>query len=224
MATIAAALIGPMIAAVLAWGVGSFITDRWDEMKRRRDLDLTALSEFYLAYGEFLDVWHLWASCKRHGRTSYPPEDAQWICLSRASAVESRLEALLIRTITERSLSAEQLELLACFREASQRLRESIRSNHELRWFTRTGERSLEVREYRAFKELSAFFAQLLQQQRPKLSLLSRRTGEESPTSEESRRAWLHVTSGKDKEKWLERAEPILRCSKSTDQPASTSR
>jgi hypothetical protein len=213
MATIVAALLGPIIAALLAWGIGSFITDRWDETKRRRDLDLSAVSEFYLAYGEFLGVWRLWSTCKRYGQTSKPPAYAQWLCLSRASAVESRLEALLIRTTMERSLSADQRELLACFREASQRLRESIRKNQDLNWFTRRHENSLEFREYRAFKELSAVFAQLLQQQRPKIALLSRRATAGIPTPKESRQAWLYVTSGKDKHDWLRRAESKLMLS-----------
>jgi hypothetical protein len=210
MVTIVAAVLGPVIAAALAWGIGSFITDRWDETKRRRDLDLSAVSEFYLAYGEFLGVWRLWSSYKRYEGTSRPPEGTQWLCLSRASEVESRLEALLIRTTTERPLSPDQRELLACFREAYQRLRESIRSDQDLTWFTRTGKDTAEFREYQAFKELSNSFAHLLQQDRPKLGLLSRRSTSDIPTREDSRQAWLYVTSGRDKDRWLERTERLM--------------
>ena len=218
METIVAALLGPALAALFAWGIGSFITDRWDEAKRRRDLDLRALSEFYQAYGEFLGVWRLWASYKRYGETSGPPADTQWLCLSRASDVESRLEALLIRTTAERTLCAQQQELLACFREAYQRLRECIRRDKELRWFTRTSPTGREYREYQAFKDLSSSIANLLQEDRPKRGLLRRSVTAGVPSASESRRAWTYVTSGREKNRWLERSEELMKSLAPKDQ------
>jgi hypothetical protein len=210
VATIVAAILAPLITAVLAWGVGSLITDRWDEMKGRRDLDLLAVSEFYVSYGEYVAVWRLWSARKRYEDTAHPPGDVQWLLLSRASDVESRLEALLIRCTTERSLSQNQQEQLACFREASQQLRESIRSDSALNWFSSGGESSREYRGYQAFKGLSASFAHMLQQPRPRVRLLRGRTTAGLPTVKESRDAWRYVSSGAHKDQWLERAESCL--------------
>jgi hypothetical protein len=42
------ALAAALVSAGLAYGIGVRVTDRWDERKRRREADLTALAEFYL--------------------------------------------------------------------------------------------------------------------------------------------------------------------------------
>lgn len=207
MASMSAAIVAPLVAAVLAWVVGPVITARWDEMKRRRDLDLSAVAEFYDSYGEFVAVWRLWSAHKQCKDTVRSPSDIQWLCLSRAVAAESRIEALLIRSTTERSLSQNQQGQLACFREATQQLRESIRSDRDLNWFNTGGEESSAYREYRAFKNLSASFAHMLQQPRPKVRFLRSRPSAGLPTAQQGRNAWQFISSGEHENSWLERAE-----------------
>jgi uncharacterized protein with ACT and thioredoxin-like domain len=50
-----------LLTLLLGWLVGTRITSRWEEDKKRRELRLEALSRFYELYGEFYAVWKLWA-------------------------------------------------------------------------------------------------------------------------------------------------------------------
>lgn len=51
------------------WIVGNRISAKWDERKKRRELDLPAFNSFYSIYGNFFAVWKIWdgGSCGRTG-------------------------------------------------------------------------------------------------------------------------------------------------------------
>jgi hypothetical protein len=57
--------------------------------------------------------------------------------LARACAIEGRNEAILVKVATERDLDLEALNDLGLFRQAVQRLRESIRDNVEVPFSSR---------------------------------------------------------------------------------------
>jgi hypothetical protein len=55
--------------------LGQRLTTRWEERKKRRELELTALSDFYRLYGEFFAVWKTWETFNpRTGATYIKPE------------------------------------------------------------------------------------------------------------------------------------------------------
>ena len=77
----------PVIGAILTlaggWLIGQRVSDRWERMKKQRELDLAALANLYGAYGEFYAVWKAWNSLAA-GRLS-APADARWVLLERAT-------------------------------------------------------------------------------------------------------------------------------------------
>src|SRR4051812_4936981 len=130
----ATALLTVALTSVLAWLIGTRITYRWDEVKRRRELDLAAVASFYRYYGAFLKVWRIWNSHKIGSAFCPAPADVQWQCLQSASEVEGDLEGLLVKIASERRLTDRDLELLGCFRESFHCLRECIREDKPLAW------------------------------------------------------------------------------------------
>ncbi len=119
-----------LIIVMLGWVVGQRILVSWDIRKKRQELDLVSSSKFDNLYGEFKEVSKLWriVQQKLRGSIKYP-EYTRWELLSRACAAESKNEALLVKLATERNLSEEEIASLAVFRQAFQRLRESIRDD-----------------------------------------------------------------------------------------------
>jgi phage terminase small subunit len=172
-----------VLGSLLAWIVGKRVTEVWDERRRRRESDLTALAMFYQAYGEFFATWKLWNAHKRFGREPagglarlQSPDDVQWTLLERAAGVEGGFEALLVKLVSERNLDETDRTMLGCFREAYQMLREAIRKNTKLGWQASAADQGTEQRsastvepatgaeQYRAFKELAEYVAFRLQE------------------------------------------------------------
>ncbi|MEV6041156.1 hypothetical protein AB0L65_59350 [Nonomuraea sp. NPDC052116] len=200
-------LLSVVLASGLAWLIGSQITYRWDDVKRRRELDLAAVESFYRAYGSFIEVWRLWSAHKRHPAQVTTPDDMQWQCLQRAAAVEGNLEAALIKIVLERRLTEDDLLLLGCFRQAYQSLRENVRADRELRWYA--SEKDYEAhRRYRAFKALAVYSADLLQSNRTRWLIGKRRT--DIPSGRESIGFLLAATDVARTYDWLETAERVL--------------
>jgi hypothetical protein len=159
-------VVGAILASALAWLLGAPIAYRWDDLKRQRESDLAARNEFYRLYGEFFTTWKLWNTYKgRSSKTAITsaPDHMQWSLLMQAEKAEGGFEALLVKMASERDLDAEDLRLLACFREAYQSLREHIRENRSLEWWatekTATPARQRGFQEYRVFKALAQYFA-----------------------------------------------------------------
>jgi hypothetical protein len=165
---------GEVIKAVLAFGVaaasllvgsslGQRLTARWDDRKKRRELELAALSEFYRLYGDFFAVWKAWETYKpRPGRTFIRPEaGTAWQLLERACAVEGGFESLLVKVALEHDLCDAQIVKLARFRQGHQSLREAIREDRRLDWRAQPGLGDASDK-YSAFKLLATSFAALL--------------------------------------------------------------
>ncbi|MBB6345522.1 hypothetical protein FHU36_002031 [Nonomuraea muscovyensis] len=117
-------LVVALITLSLGWLVGLRLTARWDERKKRRELDLLALGAFYEAYGQFCAIWKSWDGAPDSLRQDDP---FQTEMLRRAAEAEGKVESLLVRLASERSLSQQECTLLSCFRQAFQSLRKSIR-------------------------------------------------------------------------------------------------
>jgi len=160
-----------VVGSVLAWVVGTSVSYVWDERRRRRESDLTALATFYQLYGQFFATWKLWSSNKRYGAKLAPPDQVQWGLLECAENVEGGFEALLVKLASERSLNNDDKLLLGCFREAYQMLREKIRENEPLDWWASPTHSGDGFEQYRAFKALAGYVASLLESS-PKQRLL----------------------------------------------------
>jgi hypothetical protein len=158
------ALAVALVTLILGWLLGNGIASRWEEVKKRRALELEALGRFYQLYGEFYEVWKLWTVYKKNSNylTGYErdPEKA-WQLLERAAAVEGGFESLLVRLTQERVLDTHDIDQLARFREAYQCLRESIRADVTLDWKANPSHGDSALR-YQEFKRLASHAASLL--------------------------------------------------------------
>lgn len=60
----------PLATAVVTLAGGWFVTtrvaDHWDQIKKRREMDLAAAADFQRLYGEFFSVWKDWDSISRY--------------------------------------------------------------------------------------------------------------------------------------------------------------
>lgn len=58
------ALLNVIVAIItlgFGWLVGQRLTVYWAIRQKRRELELSAVNEFYKLYGEFFAVWKLWS-------------------------------------------------------------------------------------------------------------------------------------------------------------------
>lgn len=150
----------PLLTVLLTlaggWLITTRVSDRWDRVKKVRELDLTTAQEFQSLYGEFFSIWKVWSSVQQGSELPSPSQDLSWDLLKRASAMEGRVEALLAKVCAERLLTNSEVEVLGSIRQAFQQLRETIQENEDLPWY------SSDTREYMAFKSLAAFTSGLL--------------------------------------------------------------
>jgi hypothetical protein len=137
-----------------AWFVGNRLSYHWQELRKRRDLDLGAAEEFHRIYGEFFATWKAWNVSKKYRATCAPPSDSQWALLQRAAVAEGAFEALLVKLSSERELSEDDESDLARLRQGFQALRETIRVDKALDWPADPTKENAE--KYAAFKELAA--------------------------------------------------------------------
>jgi hypothetical protein len=150
----------PDLIVALATGlvvatVGAAIAHYWNLRQRSRELDLETAKEFHTHYGEFFATWKLWNYYLENAE-SVIEKDIHWQLLSRASAAEGGMESILSKLASHRRLSDQMVIDLACFRQAFQRLRECIRKEAPLNWY------SSDVPEYARFKELTGRVSQLI--------------------------------------------------------------
>ncbi|TMQ91327.1 hypothetical protein ETD83_31410 [Actinomadura soli] len=136
------------------WLVSTRVTDRWDRIKKQREIDLASMLEFQRVYGEFFATWKCWDTIKRYGAGPAPPEDAAWQCLQRAASIEGAIEALLAKVAGDRQLSDQDIEVLGRMRQGFQSLRKAIREDRNLDW--------RETANYQSFKSLAAYTASLM--------------------------------------------------------------
>ncbi|MEU7004492.1 hypothetical protein [Nonomuraea sp. NPDC046570] len=189
-----------LVTLTLGWLVGNRLTARWDERKKRRELDLLALGVFYDIYGQFFAIWKLWSAIPTGMSDA---EEFRRGLLERAAEIEGRLESLLVRIATERKLSDRDGILLGCFRQAVQGLRESIRDSVPLRSRVfRVSDQKLVTWEwagsedppYVAFKALAAFVGELLTKRHQAVESTAVSSAIRKITSNRLERMWLEET------------------------------
>jgi len=147
------ALAGTLVALFVGWFVGHRLSYVWNVRQKRREIQLAASQQFYIAYGEFFVTWKLWNRLERNIEDF---EARRWELHKRAAAAEAIVEGILVKLSSELTLSQKEVETLGLFRQAFQHLRESIREGSVLSWTTS------EHPEYRAFKGLATRVAALL--------------------------------------------------------------
>ena len=63
-------IVVPLAAVALTlfggWIVTTRVSDHWDQIKRRREMDLASAEEFQRLYGEFFAVWKTWNAVALH--------------------------------------------------------------------------------------------------------------------------------------------------------------
>lgn len=158
--TVIVDILVPLVISALTlaggWFVTTRVTDHWDQVKRRREMDLAAAADFQRFYGEFFSVWKAWNSISRYNLKIKDAEEAAWECLNRAAEIEGHVEALLARVSAEHDLSEDDIDVLGGVRQGFQSLRREIQRNEPLDW------RSSEAKPYLAFKGLASYTSRLL--------------------------------------------------------------
>jgi hypothetical protein len=194
-------LLTPVLAAILLYLVGRYLTDRYNEQKKRaelillqasqsaqkqRELQLQAAARFYQLYGEFFGIWKIWTAFKSGKVPEGSPPNGRAELYRRACAAEGEMEAVLVRLVVEFRLDPPQVEALGKFRQGYQSLREAIRSDRDVGWH------SASHPEYAAFKRLACSVA----------SMLTRQAGPDMPSAGEAAAALQEVTANKWEEVW----------------------
>jgi len=127
-----------LITLALGWFVGHRLSVKWNLIQKQRETDIANVQDFYSLYGEFKEVSKVWRVIKRNKDPSLGiARDSRWSLLTRACAVESKNEAIVVKLATERDLKEDALRDLGLFRQALQKLRESIRDDIEVPFSSR---------------------------------------------------------------------------------------
>ncbi len=126
----ALSLVIAALSLLATWFIGQRLTAYWNMREKRRELNLASLQAFHALYGELKEIVKIWRLAKRKLKSPVNvPSDERWKLLTRASALESKSEALVLRLSSERVLSEEQIVAIGLFRQALQTLRECIRDD-----------------------------------------------------------------------------------------------
>ncbi|WP_328665549.1 hypothetical protein OG905_01005 [Streptomyces sp. NBC_00322] len=146
------------VAATLGggWLVTTRVTDRWEQVKKSREMDLAAAQDFQRLYGEFVAVWKTWNSLTDGHTPVTTPEHVGWGCLERATAAEGQIEALMAKLAAERFLTEDEIDMLGGVRQAFKVVRRSIKQGRPIGWSSSGAE------PYMAIKTLSAATSVLL--------------------------------------------------------------
>jgi hypothetical protein len=176
-------LASTVIALLVGWFVGQRLTYAWNVRQKRREFQLAASQQFYVAYGEFFATWKLWS---RLNREAGEFEGRRWELHKRAVAAEATIEGILVKLSAELTLNDQEIETLGSFRQAFQRLRQAIREGRDLSWTTS------ESPEYRTFKGLAIRVS----------GLLAREWQLKSPLPETAESQLLRITSNEWERRW----------------------
>jgi hypothetical protein len=161
--------------------IGGGFTAFWASRQKQRDVERLELTNFYELYGDFLTAWRLWNTVKKDSSLAATGELTRFALLKRASEAEGALEGLLLKLASEYRLSSNDQQTLGKFRQACQRIRESIRDDQMIPWS------SSEHPEYLAFKQGASYLT----------SLIPRKLFKRSPSQAASAKAVCEITSNK---------------------------
>lgn len=182
-----APIVSVFLTLIGGWLIGQRVSDRWERRKRQRELDLAALAGLHTSYGEFYAVWKDWNAHVRAQGAQAPPT-TRWELLARATTAEGSIEALLVKVVTERKLTPEQVDALGALRQSYRGLRFAIAGGRELAWHYSAHP------DYTAFKGLQTLIAGLLTdapRQRPTTGEAARNLAR--ATANEYEHAWPDV-------------------------------
>ena len=120
---------------LITWVIGKKILNDWDLKKKKQELDLNLMNDFQELYGEFKDIARIWKVLRSEKYPEFKLNDEnRFQLLERASRAESKVEALILKLVTERRLNDKELETIGFFRQACQLLRQNIRKNELFYW------------------------------------------------------------------------------------------
>jgi hypothetical protein len=152
--------------------IGQAIVASWQMRNKRRELEIASALVLQQMYGEFKDIWRAWKIVKnapRYGLT--PPGDPRFDLLKRATAAESKVEALVVKLAVERNLSDDEIEAVGLFRQGYQQLRQRIRDDQAMDY-------NFADPEYRLFNDVATRFAGIIladpPRKRPKAATAAR--------------------------------------------------
>jgi hypothetical protein len=172
-----------MLTLGAGWFVGQSITYGWAIRQKKRELLLAATNQFDAAYGEFFVAMKLWNRLDKND-PSY--SERRWQLLQQAAHSEASAESILLKILTEMPVSRRDVDDLGRFRQAFQSLRQAIREDKKLEWF------SSHHPQYVAFKQLSCRVACLLQTEQ----------NSKAPNSSEAAANHLIATSNEWESNW----------------------
>ncbi|MGW4748482.1 hypothetical protein ACWEPR_27185 [Streptomyces sp. NPDC004290] len=176
------------------WLVTTRVTDRWDQVKKQREMGLSAAQDFQRLYGEFVAIWKTWNALTSHHTPVTTPEHSGWSCLERATAAEGAIEALMANLAAERLLNDDEIDVLGGVRQAFKVVRRTIERGEPLGWGA-SG-----VAPYMALKSLSAAMSVLLS---------SPSQGKGRPTAARAARAFAEITDNRHEMSWIATARAI---------------
>ncbi|MFD9611042.1 hypothetical protein ACFWWS_16945 [Streptomyces sp. NPDC059083] len=176
------------------WLVTTRVTDRWDQVKKQREMGLSAAQDFQRLYGEFVAIWKTWNALTSHHTPVTTPEHSGWSCLERATAAEGAIEALMANLAAERLLNDDEIDVLGGVRQAFKVVRRTIERGEPLGWGA-SG-----VAPYMALKSLSAAMSVLLS---------SPSQGKGRPTAARAARAFAEITDNRHEMSWIATARGI---------------
>jgi hypothetical protein len=173
-----------IVVLAFSWFIGQRLSYEWAVRQKTREFQLSALQQFYVAYGEFFAVWKLW---NRLDINDADRRDRKWELHKRAAAAEAIIEATLVKLSSELAMDDETVKNLGCFRQAFQQLRQSIRQNRTLPWH------DSDDPAYVTFKTLAIRVSALLRANWLKNSV----------TPEKARNQLLAITSNQFEDNWV---------------------
>jgi hypothetical protein len=176
------------------WVVTTRVTDRWEQVKKNREMDLSAAQEFQRLYGEFVAIWKTWNSLTDGHTPVTTPEHIGWGCLERAAAAEGQIEALLAKLAAERSLTEGEIDMLGGVRQAFKVVRRSIRRGEAIAWSSSGAE------PYVAIKSLSAATSVLLS---------TTPTARNRPSPAVAARNFREITDNRHEASWISTAQRL---------------
>jgi len=149
-------LLVSVITLALGWLVGQRLTMNWNLVQKLRETEIENIHQFHLVYGEFRELSKTWRLVKKDEVVAEAERPGiRWILLTRACALESKVESINIKLATEKMMHDENLRALGLFRQAIQRLRESVRDET----ITPSSSRGID---YEYFNHLAARVATLI--------------------------------------------------------------
>jgi hypothetical protein len=148
-----------LLVLFTAWAGGYLLVRKWALQQESRAVNLALTKQFQQLFGEYKEIWRLWkvyapSQLPRYAETQ-APASITWELLARASSAEGRVEAVLLKLATDRTLTKDQLLTLGLFRQSFQVLRQGIRDGQSLDY-------GFKDAKYRLFNKLGVQVAHLI--------------------------------------------------------------